>query len=276
MDPRAVSLLVRFPTIHKEHFSDILHNRFKPETILKLSTSFTSFKSRVKCAKVGERIELAIREDDSLVTEAKSVTQLLRCCLLYGQIILHFAPVMVQFDLESGLAAYVDQLLGHSMLYSWETVCLFHFHFHRARIAIGVYDPEGWKTQSTDLELFCLLRKPLLYTNFTSWSAPTSYFGSPTAGENPYSSNHNYAAGNYQGSNSGRNMGSSGTPSHNNQQKQGDGTPLVCCNFKNGKDCPPTYQYKHQCSHCASAYPARDCPSSAAASGSNSLPVRSR
>ena len=125
-----------------------------PENILKLSTSFTSIKSRVKYIKFGEEIELATREDDLLVTEVKSVTQLLSYFLLYGQVILHFAPVMVQFNLQSGLAAYVDRLLGHSMVYTWETVCLFHFHFHRARIAMGVYDPEGWKTQAQTWNYF--------------------------------------------------------------------------------------------------------------------------
>ena len=52
MDRKAISLIVRFPTIHKEHFKDILHNCFKPENILKLSTSFTTIKPRVKYIKV--------------------------------------------------------------------------------------------------------------------------------------------------------------------------------------------------------------------------------
>ena len=80
MDPKAISLLVRFPTIHKK---DILHNRFKPENILKLSTSFTTIKT-VKYIKVGDSIELETHEDDSTAGEAKSITQLLRCFLLYG------------------------------------------------------------------------------------------------------------------------------------------------------------------------------------------------
>ncbi|MCJ1346539.1 hypothetical protein MMC31_004757 [Peltigera leucophlebia] len=78
MDPKAISLLVRFPTIHKEQFEDILHSRFKPENILKLSTSFTTIKARVKYIKVGDSIELATHEDESTAGEAKSITQLLR------------------------------------------------------------------------------------------------------------------------------------------------------------------------------------------------------
>lgn len=87
--------LFAYPIIHEEHFEDILHNRFKPENILKLSTSFATIKPRVKYIKVGDSIELATHEDDSTAGEAKSITQLLRCFLLYGQIIIHFAPSTV-------------------------------------------------------------------------------------------------------------------------------------------------------------------------------------
>lgn len=71
MDPKAISLLVRYPTIHKEHFEDILHNRFKPKNMLKLSTSFAIINLRVKYIKVGDSIELATHEDDSAAGEAK-------------------------------------------------------------------------------------------------------------------------------------------------------------------------------------------------------------
>ena len=78
MEPKAISLAVRFPTIHKEHFEDMLHNRFKPENILKLSTSFTTIKPWVKYTKVRDSIELATHEDDSTAGEAEGITQLLR------------------------------------------------------------------------------------------------------------------------------------------------------------------------------------------------------
>lgn len=130
MDPKAIFLIVRFPTIHKEHFEDILHNYFKPKNVLKLSTSFTTIKPRVKYIKVGDSIELATHEDDSTAGEAKSITQLLPCFFFYGQIIIHFAPLLVQLELTAALAAYVNCLLGHSMFYIWETLRLFHFYFH--------------------------------------------------------------------------------------------------------------------------------------------------
>lgn len=115
-NPKPFLWFVRFPTMRKEHFEDILDNRCKPENILKLSTSLTKIKPWVKYTKVGDSIELATHEDDSTAGEAKSITQLLRCFLLYGQIIIHFAPPTVQLELSTALAVYVDRLLGYSMV----------------------------------------------------------------------------------------------------------------------------------------------------------------
>lgn len=77
MDPKTISLIICFPTIYKKHLEDILYNCFKLENILKLSTSFTTFKLRVKYIKMGDSIELAIHENNSTANEAKSITQLL-------------------------------------------------------------------------------------------------------------------------------------------------------------------------------------------------------
>lgn len=64
MDPKAISLMILFLTIHKKHFKDILHNRFKPKNILKLSTSFTIIKLYIKYIKVRDNIELATHKDN--------------------------------------------------------------------------------------------------------------------------------------------------------------------------------------------------------------------
>ncbi len=143
MDPKTISLIICFPTIYKEHLEDILHNRFKSENILKQSASFTTIKLHVKYIKVGDSIELATYENNSTANEAKSITQLLQYFLLYGQIIIHFMPFLVQLELSAARAAYFNRLLGHSMFYTWETLWLFHFYFHQARIAMGVYDSLG-------------------------------------------------------------------------------------------------------------------------------------
>lgn len=181
MDPKAISLIVCFSTIHKKHFENILHNRFKPENILKLFTSFTTIKSPIKYIKVGDSIKLTTHKDDSTTREVKSITQLVRCFLLYGQIMIHFASLTVQLELSATLAAYVNRLLGYSMFYTWKTLFLFHFHFHRARIAMGIYNFLEWKMPNTDLETNCLVKKRTLYNNF---GAPITYLDNSAAGGN--------------------------------------------------------------------------------------------
>ena len=118
MDLKNIYLIVCFPIIHKEHFENILHNYFKPKNILKLSTSFITIKPRIKYIKVGDSIKLATHEDNSTVSQVKSITQLVRCFFLYGQIMIHFALLLIQLKLSAALAAYVDRLLGYFMFYT--------------------------------------------------------------------------------------------------------------------------------------------------------------
>lgn len=181
---------------------------------------------------VGDSIELATHEEDSTAGKAKSITQLLRYFLLYRQIIIHFAPLTIQLELSIALAAYVNCFLGHSMIYTWGTLCLFHFHFHRARIAMGIYDPLRWKTPNTDLEINCLIKKPMSYGNFV---APTSFFGNSTAGGNSYSSNHSYNPASYQVGSANR-VGMSATQNFHSIPKHDDVTLPICQNINNGKD----------------------------------------
>ncbi|MCJ1345527.1 hypothetical protein MMC31_003734, partial [Peltigera leucophlebia] len=58
MEPKANFLCVRFPTIHKKHFKNMLYNRFKANNIMKLSPSFTTIKLAVKYIKVEDSTEL--------------------------------------------------------------------------------------------------------------------------------------------------------------------------------------------------------------------------
>lgn len=117
-DPKTISLIVCFPTIYKKHFEDILYIRFKPKNILKLSTSFITIKPHVKYIKLGDNIELATHQNNSTASEAKNIIQLVQSFLLYMQIIIYFAPFLVQLELSSALATYIDRLLGHFIFYT--------------------------------------------------------------------------------------------------------------------------------------------------------------
>lgn len=76
IDPKTISLIVCFPTIDKKHFEDILYIHFKPKNILKLSTSFITIKPHIKYIKVGDNIELATHQNDSMASKAKNIIQL--------------------------------------------------------------------------------------------------------------------------------------------------------------------------------------------------------
>lgn len=95
-----------------------------------LSISFTSIKLHFKYVKVDMRIELVIRKNDLFIIKAKNIMQLPKYFLLYDHIILHFMHIIVKSVLQSGLVAYINQLLCYFMVYPWKSVCLFHFYFY--------------------------------------------------------------------------------------------------------------------------------------------------
>lgn len=116
-DSKAIFLLVCLLIIYKDQFEDIFYNRFKSKNILKLSTSYTIIKHRVKYIKVGDNIELETHNNNYIANEAKSITQLLQYFLFYWQIIIQFATTIMQFELSTALATYDKRFLAHSMVY---------------------------------------------------------------------------------------------------------------------------------------------------------------
>ena len=44
--------------------------------------------------------------------------------------------------------------------YFFDTVKKFHFTFHRKRMTLGVYDPEGWREKDVALQGQVLIRRP--------------------------------------------------------------------------------------------------------------------
>ena len=62
-------------------------------------------------------------------------------------------------ELQAAMHVYIDQLLGWSLLNTFESIRQFHFGFHKARLVEGVDDPRGWRTPNRGLEERNLRRK---------------------------------------------------------------------------------------------------------------------
>lgn len=126
-------LAVQYPAINESLFRAISENTLALLNILKLSRDYTPDREKMKVLKVSNLLAVDALED-ALLSEVKGSSHLLRCFLLYSTILLHFTPLTKQYDLTIGLHAYMNRLLGFTILYTWESVKSFHFMFHRARM----------------------------------------------------------------------------------------------------------------------------------------------
>lgn len=134
-----------------EHFKIIADNKFEPENICKLTTNFTNVKESKKYIQMGE-VNLQTREDDASPTDIKRILQLLSCFLIYVQILKHFTNPALKDELDKGIMFYIDRLIKHAHVRTWESVRSFHFLFHRTCLTRGITNPEVWKDVDQSLE----------------------------------------------------------------------------------------------------------------------------
>ena len=152
-------LTVKFSAVNEEHFKSIAENKFRPENISKLSNDHTAIKPDRKYIRMGD-IDLQTRDDDASASDTKGMVQLAACFTIYMQILVHFANPAIRMPLHEAMLFYINRLMRHSFVRTWESVRGFHFAFHRTCIADGIKDPQIWKRVDANLEAQCLVIKP--------------------------------------------------------------------------------------------------------------------
>ena len=168
MNPLFSDLAVRYPAIHKTLFKAISENTLALVNIFKLSIDYIPDCEKMKVLKMSNALAVNALEEDALVSKVKGPSHLLRCFLLYCTILLHFTPSTIWYDLTIGLYAYINHLLGFTMLYTWESVKSFQFIFYRSRISERIADSLGWSHINTHLELLHLVWKPAIAETYTA------------------------------------------------------------------------------------------------------------
>lgn len=168
MNPLFSDLAVRYPAINESLFKAISENTLAPVNVLKLSTDYTPDREKMKVLKVNSTLAVDTLEEDALLSEVKGSSHLIRCFLLYCTILLHFTPSAIRYDLTIGLHAYINRLLGFTLLYTWDSVKSFHFIFHRARMSEGIADGMGWSQANDHLESLHLVRKIGVVETYTA------------------------------------------------------------------------------------------------------------
>ena len=153
---------MRLPAVDPAFFRAILENRLQPENIIKLSSSFRihGTSRRQESVTLGPYV-IPTAEKDAEAADYRGVGALLQPLFIYFQALVHFAPDGIKINLAAALFEYVDLILELNRYYFFDSVKNFHFTFHRKRMTLGVYDPEGWREKDVALQGQVLIRRPV-------------------------------------------------------------------------------------------------------------------
>jgi hypothetical protein len=95
-------LHIRYPAIEPTLFRDIPDNKFKPENVMKLSTSFTPTPRRKETLTLGTYTIPTVEHDCASDDYRGDIPSLMQPFEFYGQILVQFAPPGIRLDLQFG------------------------------------------------------------------------------------------------------------------------------------------------------------------------------
>ena len=148
------------------YIRDIKKNKFKPENIMKLSTSVRRTREAAKSLRIGTSgLEIEAKEEDCTTADAKGIIPLLRAFHVYAQILIFLAAPGNKLQLQLALGKYAEHLMMLWEMYTWDSVRAYHFDFHQARILEGIDDSVAWKTPDHELKQYLLVPRPARNTN---------------------------------------------------------------------------------------------------------------
>jgi hypothetical protein len=124
--------------INIDHFKSILKEDFKSINVIKLCIDYEKTFTRFKYIKMNNTLKMKTYEDDAEKSDIKRITHLMRCFLIYIQIILIFIDSTNRERFNSAFMFYVNKFLFFSIIYIWESVKNWHFIIHAFRIAQNV------------------------------------------------------------------------------------------------------------------------------------------
>lgn len=92
MNPRILLLARRYPSIPVKQLELIMRNKFHPENIVRLVNNKIGRSTGRKTLRLTDDIEVETSEPNALDTECSNMSHLMRCFLVYCQILIELAP----------------------------------------------------------------------------------------------------------------------------------------------------------------------------------------
>ncbi len=155
-----------YRSVDIQYIRDFKKNKFKPENIMKLSTSVRRTREAAKSLKIGTTgLEIEAREDDCTTADAKGIIPLLWDFHVYKQILVFLAAPGNKLQLQLALGKYAEHLMMMWEMYTWDSVREYHFDFHQARILESIDNSVAWRTPDHKLKQYLLVRPLAWNTN---------------------------------------------------------------------------------------------------------------
>ena len=105
-------LMRKYRSVVIQYIHDIKKNKFRPENIMKLSTSVRRTREVAKSLKIGTNgLEIDAKEEDCIVADAKGIIPLLRAFHVYTQILVFLAALGNKLQLQLALGKYSEYLM---------------------------------------------------------------------------------------------------------------------------------------------------------------------
>lgn len=126
-----VPLMREYRSVDIQYIRDIKKNKFKPENVMKLSTSVRRTREAAKSLKIGSNgLEIKAKKEDCTIADAKGIILLLRAFHVYTQILVFLAAPGNKLQLQLALGKYAEHLMMLWEMYTWDSVRAYHFDFH--------------------------------------------------------------------------------------------------------------------------------------------------
>jgi hypothetical protein len=103
--------------INIDHFKSILKENFKSVNVIKLCTNYEKTLIKFKYIKMSSILEMKTYENDAEKFDVKEIAHLMRCFLIYIQIILTFVDATNRERLNATFMFYVNRFLFFSIIY---------------------------------------------------------------------------------------------------------------------------------------------------------------
>ena len=128
-----VPLMHEYRSVDTQYIRDIKKNKFKPKNIMKLSTSMRHTREAAKSLKIGTSgLEIEAKEENCTTADAKGIILLLQTFHVYTQILIFLAAPGIKLQLQLALGKYAEHLMMLWEMYTWDSVCAYHFDFYQA------------------------------------------------------------------------------------------------------------------------------------------------